>query len=235
MLQVTQLYYSYNQLCIFQNVSFTVSPGTITIILGRSGTGKTTLFHLLAGFLPPQQGEFLWGKSALTNKHVAYMQQKEALLPWRTVLKNILLPTELGPKTSRSPIPSDRLEKIIQNFDLTPLLNRYPDELSGGQRQRVALASQCLSSKPILLLDEPFSSLDMIIKEQLYQDIVFLAKKEGKTIVLVTHDFHDVLFLGDTLLVIKNNNLVPISLSPSMQSLNNRLYLIQHLKEHLYS
>ncbi|WP_100934878.1 ABC transporter ATP-binding protein [Candidatus Chlamydia corallus] len=234
MLQAHRLCYSYNNHVILENASFEASPGTITIILGSSGVGKTTLFRLFAGFLPLQKGELLWNGNPLTRKNVAYMQQKDALLPWRTALKNMMLPTELGFNTSENSLSHQRLQEIIHNFDLALLLDRYPDELSGGQRQRIALAAQCLSSKPVLLLDEPFSSLDVLLKEQLYEDIVALAQKENKTVLLVTHDFHDVLYLGDALFVMKNKTLTPVPLDPSMRSLNSGLHLIQDLKEHLY-
>ncbi|SPN73381.1 Fe(3) ions import ATP-binding protein FbpC,taurine transporter ATP-binding subunit,ABC-type spermidine/putrescine transport systems, ATPase components,glycine betaine/L-proline transport ATP binding subunit,ABC transporter [Chlamydia serpentis] len=234
MLQAHSLSYSYSNQFILEDASFEAYPGTITIILGSSGVGKTTLFRLLAGFLPLQQGKLLWNGNPLTHKYVAYMQQKEALLPWRTALKNMMLSTELGLNPNQNALCSERLQEIIHNFDLQMLLDRYPDELSGGQKQRVALASQCLSLKPILLLDEPFSSLDVLIKEQLYKDIVALARKENKTVLLVTHDFHDVLYLGDALFVIKNKTLTPVPLDPSMRSLSNGLRLIKDLKEHLY-
>ncbi|AAD18384.1 ATP-binding cassette-transport protein [Chlamydia pneumoniae TW-183] len=235
MLQAHRLCYSCDNQVILKDASFQASPGTITIILGSSGVGKTTLFRLLAGFLPLQEGELLWNGSPLNRKDVAYMQQKEALLPWRTALKNMTLSTELGINTSHNALSNERLEEIIHNFDLGQLLDRYPDELSGGQRQRIALAAQCLSLKPILLLDEPFSSLDVLLKEQLYQDIVALAKKENKTVLLVTHDFHDVSCLGDVLYVIKNKTLTPVPLDPSMRPLNNGLCFIKDLKKHLYT
>lgn len=212
MLQVSNLDYSYKQEVIFQDISFSAPRGAITIILGRSGVGKTTLFRLLSGLLLPDQGSLLWQGEPLTQDLVAYMQQKEALLPWRTALKNILLPYELGPSHLRTSVPSYQLQKIIKNFDLDTILDRYPDELSGGQRQRVALATQYLSQKPILLLDEPFSSLDLLLKEQLYKDIEMLAKQENKAVILVTHDFRDVLFLGDFVFVIKNHKCIPVSL-----------------------
>ncbi|WP_201456946.1 ABC transporter ATP-binding protein [Chlamydia sp. 17-3921] len=235
MLKVSHLCYSYKQEIIFQDASFIAFPGKITIILGRSGVGKTTLFRLLSGLLTPEQGScLLWKDRTLTQNSVAYMQQKEALLPWRTALKNILLPTELG-SPKQAPVCSDYLQKVIKNFNLSSLLNRYPDELSGGQRQRVALASQYLSQKPILLLDEPFSSLDILLKEQLYKDVVYLAKNENKTVILVTHDFRDVLFLGDSLFIIKNHQLVSLPIDESIKSPHTNQNFLDNLKKLLSS
>ncbi|QXE27503.1 ABC transporter ATP-binding protein [Chlamydia buteonis] len=231
MLEVKNLSYSYSDKLIFENASFTSRPGKITIVLGVSGTGKTTLFRLIANFLSPAAGEILWLGEPVQQTDVAYMQQKQTLLPWRTVLKNIHLNSELGVKSKRFPIFPEKLLEVIESFNLGDLLDCYPDELSEGQKQRVSLACQCLSPKPILLLDEPFSSLDITTKEQLYQYILRLARKDRKTVVLVTHDFRDVAFLGDIFYVLKNHGLIPVFFNDVTRSSDNVHMLIKDIRE----
>ncbi|AFS20715.1 MULTISPECIES: ABC transporter ATP-binding protein [Chlamydia] len=231
MLEVKSLSYSYSDKLIFRNASFVSHPGKITIILGVSGTGKTTLFRLIANFLSPAEGEILWLGEPVQQTDVAYMQQKHTLLPWRTVLKNIHLNSELGGKHKRFRISSEKLLEVVESFNLGDLLDCYPDELSEGQKQRVSLACQCLSPKPILLLDEPFSSLDITTKEQLYKYILRLARKDYKTVILVTHDFRDVAFLGDAFYVLKNHGLVPVFFNDLTRSTSNVHLLIEDIRE----
>ncbi|WP_348664130.1 ABC transporter ATP-binding protein [Chlamydia vaughanii] len=233
MLEVSHLFYSYSNRAIFKNASFVAHPGKISIILGVSGIGKTTLFRLISKFLTPISGEIFWKNQPIKQVDVAYMQQKQILLPWRTVLKNIYLGSELGIKKERFSILSDKFEEVVESFNIGKLLDSYPDQLSEGQKQRVSLASQCLSPKPILLLDEPFSSLDITTKELLYKYILRLAKKESKTVILVTHDFRDVAFLGDAFYVIKNHALVPIFFNDTTRSSENVHLLIEDIRENL--
>ncbi|BAE81183.1 ABC transporter of Nitrate and Fe [Chlamydia felis Fe/C-56] len=231
MLEVKNLSYSYSDKLILKKASFTSYPGRISIILGVSGIGKTTLFRLIASFLSPDGGEILWQGQPIQQTDVAYMQQKQTLLPWRTVLKNIYLSSELGIKSKRFSIFPEKLSEVVESFNIGDLLDCYPDELSEGQKQRVSLACQCLSPKPIVLLDEPFSSLDITTKELLYKYILRLARQENKTVVLVTHDFRDVAFLGDAFYVLKNLELVPVFFNDTMRSSGNVHMLIEDIRE----
>ncbi|EPP35288.1 ABC transporter family protein [Chlamydia ibidis] len=232
MLEVSSLFYSYSGQEVFVRSSICAYPGEITVLLGPSGVGKTTLFRLICGFIFPDKGKITWQGHPVSPLNVAYMSQKDSLLPWRTVWKNLLLSTELGDKFSKMKTTDPRLEHVVSSFQLTNLLERYPDEISEGQRQRVSLAIQCLSTKPILLLDEPFSSLDVMTKELLYSDILLLAKREKKTVMLVTHDFRDVAFLGDRFYVIKNRNIIPLEITSSLREADNSSALIAYLKDY---
>ncbi|EPP36660.1 Fe(3+) ions import ATP-binding protein FbpC [Chlamydia avium] len=229
MLEVKGLSYSYANKLIFQDVSFVASPGKISVILGSSGVGKTTLFRLIAKFLSPTDGKILWKGNPITQKDVAYMQQKSPLLPWRTIEKNIYLASELG-RPRNSSIPPEKFIEVVDYFRINELLERYPDEISEGQKQRVALACQCLSSKPILLLDEPFSSLDVITKEILYGYVLRLAAEDKKTVILVTHDFRDVAFLGDSVFLMKDYSLVPITFDDGFRSSKSIDLLIEKIR-----
>ncbi|AAF73555.1 ABC transporter ATP-binding protein [Chlamydia muridarum str. Nigg] len=229
MLVVKSLCYAHASHFVFEDAAASFAPGQISFILGGSGSGKTTLFRIIAGLLTSFIGEVLWNGQPVKQELVAYMQQKEALLPWRTVRKNILLPTELGPHKQKPLVQDHNFHKVIQSFGLSSLLDRFPDELSGGQRQRVVFAMQCLSPKPILLLDEPFTSLDSLTKEMLYQDVRRLAEEEGKAIILASHDVQDCLEIGETFFAIRNRKLHPISLD-KQQGIAG---LLQQIKNHL--
>lgn len=234
MLEVKGLRYSYSNRLIFQDAFFTAFPGKISVVLGSSGVGKTTFFRLIAKFLSPAGGEILWQGKSISQKDVAYMQQKSPLLPWRTIEKNIYLASELGKQKNFS-IDSEKFDKVVNGFHLKEFLGCYPDQLSEGQKQRVALACQCISSKPIVLLDEPFSSLDVITKEILYKYVLSLATEEKKTVILVTHDFRDIVFLGDAIYLIKNYRLVPLVFDDSLRSSENMHLLVEHVRESILS
>lgn len=211
MLEIIDLHYEYSRRVVFRGASLVARPGEITVILGRSGSGKSTLFRVVAGFLPCKKGVVLWNQRRVSRGDVAYIQQKEPLLPWLSALDNICIGTILGKRSRRKSVPMQRLQEVVDRFQLHSLLDAYPDELSGGQRQRVALAALWLSTKPLLLLDEPFSSLDMLTKELLYKEILSMTKQYKKTVVLVTHDPNDVRILGDKVFVLKDHQLTPFT------------------------
>ena len=212
MLVVKSLRYARASHLVFEDAGASFASGHISVVLGISGSGKTTLFRILSGLLSDFSGEVLWEGLPIKQEQVSYMQQKDALLPWRTVKKNILLPTELGPRKQKAVVQEQDFYQVVQAFGLASLLDRFPDELSGGQRQRVVFAMQSLSPNPILLLDEPFTSLDPLTKETLYQDVRRLAKEKGKTIILASHDVQDCLEIGETFFAIKQHKLFPIFL-----------------------
>ncbi|MBQ8498384.1 ABC transporter ATP-binding protein [Chlamydia sp.] len=229
MLDVKSLYYAHASHCVFENAEVSFSPGQISVVLGKSGSGKTTLFRIIAGFLSCSIGEILWEGKPLTQKLVAYMQQKGRLLPWRTIRKNISLLTELGPRNQKMFVLEKAFRKAVHTFELSSLLDRFPDELSVGQQQRVVFAMHSLSSKPVLLLDEPFASLDPLTKEMLYQDVKRLAKEEGKTVILASHDVQDCLRVGETFFAIKNHKIQPVFLD-KQEGISG---LLQQMKKHL--
>ncbi|WP_213318329.1 ABC transporter ATP-binding protein [Chlamydiifrater volucris] len=210
MLSVSGLTYSYVDSLIFHRTGFCANPGEITTILGASGIGKTTLFRLICGLLQPLEGSIQWNDHPLTRNHVAYMRQKEALLPWRTARENIALVNELGPYKKRKYILEEEILEASRVLGISHVLSKHPSELSGGMKQRVELARCLVANKPVLLLDEPFSSLDPLIKEDLYEEIVSLAKNNKTTIVLITHDIFEAVLLSDSLYVIKNTSIHPI-------------------------
>ena len=158
MLSLEDVHFAYES-PILKGVSFTLEEGEIAALIGTSGSGKTTLFRLITRLLKPSRG--IIGCSV----EATYMQQEDLLLPWRTVMQNILLPFELGVNEG-APIAEAR--RLLNLVGLEGCADAYPKELSGGMRQRVSLARALLQDRPLMLLDEPFGSLDVLIREQLY-------------------------------------------------------------------
>jgi ABC-type nitrate/sulfonate/bicarbonate transport system ATPase subunit len=198
-LAVNNLSYSYGKASILKNLSFHLNQGEFLTLLGKSGSGKSTLFKLLAGILTPHQGSV-----DATPFNVAYMMQEDLLLPWRTVLQNTLLFTELGSITQTSNAILEEAKTLLSELGLSKFIHHYPHQLSKGMRQRTALVRTLLQKKPIILLDEPFNGLDIALKEQLLDYLTNRQQKEKMAILMVTHDFHDaisyanrILFLND--------------------------------------
>lgn len=193
MLKVKKLSFSYGKKQVLKDISLSLGQGEIASLIGASGSGKTTLFKLLTGILNPTEGTI----ETDGDTYPAYMTQQDLLLPWRTVLKNVMLPAELGKKSS---LPENMVPKALSLLDELGMKNcseMFPDELSGGMRQRVSLARALLQSSKVLLLDEPFSSLDLSLREQLYDLLRRIQQEHMTTMLMVTHDFRDALTLSD--------------------------------------
>lgn len=201
-LDVHHLSFSYDQHSILKDVSFCLKKGEIGTIIGASGSGKSTLFKILTGLLEPQKGEILIQGQVIKERsqQIAYMMQEDLLLPWRTVLGNLLLIYELGSSHSeQQEDPKQEALNLLEEMDLLPYVNYYPDELSGGMRQRVSLARALMRKRNLLLLDEPFGALDVGRREHMYRLLHRIQKRYDTTILMVTHDFRDALSLSDRL------------------------------------
>jgi ABC-type nitrate/sulfonate/bicarbonate transport system ATPase subunit len=202
-LVIENLSFSYENKVILKNFSLQLKKGEIGSLIGASGSGKSTLFKILTGLESLQEGQItLLDFPKFNGKYIAYMMQQDLLLPWRTVLDNILLSMELG---KHSLDRSSRVEeacRLLKEVGLNHCTNMYPDELSGGMRQRVSLARALLQRRPILLLDEPFGALDVGLREQMYQLLRQIREKYQTTILMVTHDFRDALSLSDRLFLL---------------------------------
>ena len=172
---------------VLSDISFGVRSGEILGIVGPSGCGKTTLLNIIAGLLIPDSGKYSIDiKNESILGHVGYMQQKDLLFPWLTVLENVLL----GPDSKN--INNDTLRsksiELLSKFGLKDVLNEYPIVLSGGMRQRVAFLRTIIGSDELILLDEPFASLDALTRTNLQDWILQIHEILPRTIILVTHD-----------------------------------------------
>ena len=189
---------------VLDNVNIGVDAGTFVSLIGRSGCGKSTLFNMVAGLLRPMQGEIhLDGKDISGQAGlVGYMLQKDLLLPWRTILDNVILGLELGDR-SKSECRNIALP-FLRRYGLAGFENRYPRELSGGMRQRVALLRTLLCNTDVILLDEPFSALDAQTRGDMQAWLLDIWSEFRKTIVLVTHDVEEAVYLSDEIFVLSS-------------------------------
>ncbi len=201
LLNVKNLFFSFGTKKILENFSLTLNSNEVVTLIGTSGVGKTTLFKILTGMLTPEQGIISFTKS------LAYMTQEDLLLPWRTVLQNLSLPAELGKRPFSSPFLKNEALDMLSQLGLENCANAYPEQLSGGMRQRVSLARALLQKCPLLLLDEPFSNLDVILREQIYILLRQIKAKTGCTILMITHDFREALLFSDRILLMKKGTI----------------------------
>lgn len=174
-----------------------IRAGEFVSVVGASGSGKSTLFKLIAGLLEPQQGEIkLQGQAAMKRLgKVAYMPQKDLLLPWRTVLDNCLLPLEIG-KGART-YTRQEIRELLVKFGLGGFERAYPDELSGGMRQRAAFLRTLAGGQELLLLDEPFGALDTMTKRDMQRWLLTIWGELRKTVLFITHDLEEAILLSD--------------------------------------
>ncbi|PNK59761.1 ABC transporter ATP-binding protein [Psychrobacter sp. FDAARGOS_221] len=197
--------HAFGQQPIFDNLSMSVSKNDVVSIVGASGVGKTTLFNIAAGLLVPSSGKvFINGKETTGEAGtVGYMLQKDLLLPFKSVYDNIALPLTLK-GYSKAKI-ADIINPQLASFGLEGLEHQYPQMLSGGQRQRAALLRTYLSDNPIMLLDEPFSALDFVTKDEMYHWFSKLQKRLELTCLIITHDIDEAIYLSDQLYVLKGS------------------------------
>lgn len=185
-------------------VSLDIQKGEFISLLGPSGCGKTTLLRIIADLLQPTSGEIsIAGESprdARLSKKYGIVFQSPVLYDWRTVKKNIMLPLEIMhiPKAERE----DRAMKMLDIVGLTEFANHYPNQLSGGMQQRVGIARALAIQPQILLMDEPFSALDEFTKEKLHEDLLRIWAKTNKTIIFVTHNIQEAVFLSSHICVL---------------------------------
>ena len=183
-------------------VSLRIACGEFVSIVGQSGCGKSTLLSLIAGILRPTEGEVLIDGRPVQgpSRQVGYMLQQDYLFEWRTILDNVLLGAEiqgLDLKAARR-----RAEALLERYGLGDFIYGFPHQLSGGMRQRVALARTLCTEPEILLLDEPLSALDFQTRLALADEMAAILRREGKTVILVTHDISEAISMADWVIVL---------------------------------
>ena len=205
-LEVKNLTQTFDQkdtlLRVLDNLNLTVDDGEFVALLGPSGCGKSTLFNIISGLLGPDTGGiYLNGERIYGNTgDFAYMQQKDLLLPWRTVLRNVLI----GPEIHNEPLDPAKIEaqQRLAQLGLAGFENSYPMQLSGGMRQRVALVRTLMFRKRILLLDEPFGALDAMTRTVMQSILLDIWAADRQTVLLITHDVEEALLLADKIYVL---------------------------------
>ena len=181
-----------------EDVSFDVHPREFLCVLGPSGSGKTTLLRILAGLIPATSGSFMFGEGEQPS--IGMIFQQSNLMPWRTVMDNIKLPLEVinvDEQTGRL-----KAQEMIELVGLQGFEDTLPRDLSGGMAQRVAIARALIHDPNLLLLDEPFASLDAMTRERMWTELSRIWEARQKTVIMVTHSINESLFLADRVLVL---------------------------------
>lgn len=194
-----------------EHIDFDVERGTFVSIVGPSGCGKTTLLHTVAGILDPTRGNVSVDSVDVQdqehqNNSVGLVFQQPVLLDWRTVRQNILLPAQVmsenGILDHDLSYYKDRATDLINLVGLEGFGDAYPQELSGGMQQRVTICQSLIYDPPVLLMDEPFGSLDALTKDQLNLELLRIWNETEKTILFITHDLEEAVFLSDRVIVL---------------------------------
>ena len=191
-----------NEAQVLKGITFSVPRTGSLAIVGPSGCGKTTLLYILAGLITPSAGSvIIHGREVCTpSKRTSFILQDFGLLPWRTVGQNVCLGMKIQGRDKKSRIATS--ERILAEFGLLEHRDRYPGSLSGGEKQRIAIGRALATDPELLLMDEPFSSLDALTREMLQNTLLSLWKQKGLTTILVTHSVEEAVFLGCSILVL---------------------------------
>ena len=184
-----------------RDVGFQVAPGEFLTLLGPSGCGKSTLLMMIAGLLAPSRGVVAVDGAPVVGPRpdVGIVFQSPTLLPWRTVLGNVLIPIEMLRRPRRE--WEGRARELLAMAQLADFAGKLPHELSGGMKQRVSICRALIHDPSLLLMDEPFSALDALTRDQMGQELLRIWERYRKTVVFVTHSIREAVFLSDRVLV----------------------------------
>jgi ABC-type nitrate/sulfonate/bicarbonate transport system ATPase subunit len=187
-----------------EGLALSVPAGAFVTLVGPSGCGKSTLFNMVAGLEEPDAGGVMRFKgrgchAAALLGRVAFMPQRDLLLPWRTVIDNAILANEIEGAPRRQ--ARERARAMVPEFGLSGFEDQYPHQLSGGMRQRVALMRTFLFERELMLLDEPFGALDALTRTLMQRWLLQVWERHRRTILFITHDVDEAIFLGDRVLV----------------------------------
>jgi NitT/TauT family transport system ATP-binding protein len=189
------------EIIAIRDVSFALGDGEVVALIGPSGCGKSTLLNIGSGLYRPSEGAaFVDGERvAEPNAHVAFMLQKDLLLPWRTIIDNVTFGLEI--QRHHKAERTRKAQALLASLHLSDFARHYPHQLSGGMRQRVALARTLAVNPSVLLLDEPFSAVDAQTRIVLQRDLARTLTQAGKTALLITHDLVEAVLMSDRVLV----------------------------------
>lgn len=232
--------YPKDSFVMIKDLSFSVEQGEFVSIIGSSGSGKSTIFRLINGLEKAQDGDIFVNGSSIKkiNNYSAFMPQKDLLFPWRTIGKNLSLPMEIR-KINKSD-REGKINDILNEIGLSDYKDKFPQDLSGGMRQRVSFARTLLTGSGLLLLDEPFSALDSLTKISMQEWLLEEWEHFNKTILFITHDVEEAIFLSKYILVIHDRPIsylekieIPLDYPRNRNMLHSKE--IAYLKESLIS
>lgn len=222
LIRINNISFAYYGKTVFNQLNMTFKAGKSYALIGQSGCGKSTLLNLLAGFLKADSGEVVkFGDiEDVHSGKIGYLFQDLSLFPWQTVMEAVRMPIKI--------IGGDRqimVEDMLKEVGIWDKRHSYPKNLSGGEKQRTALARTLVSQPSLLLMDEPTSALDMMTKEVIQKLILEEQQKCGFSMIFVTHDIEEAVYLGETILIMKQNGQV--------DSLSNPYFAMPDLKDQL--
>ena len=193
-------------LSVLDNINLTINDGELICLLGPSGCGKTTLLRLIAGLDHPTSGEIVANGEVVKGPSGdrAVIFQQYSLFPWLTVLQNVTFGLEMTKKGTKEENVA-AAERYLESVGLIDFKDSYPHELSGGMKQRVAIIRSLLNHSPILLMDEPFSAVDMQTRHKLQEQLIGVWKRFENTVVFVTHDVDEAVYLADRIVILDKN------------------------------
>lgn len=220
LLKITEIDFSYHTLSgetkALNNITFDVKPNEFVGIIGPSGSGKSTILSLIFGLLMPSKGE-VW---LYNQTSIGYMLQKDHLLEWRTIYKNLTLGLEINKQLTNE--KKELIEQMLSDYGLSGFRDAKPSQLSGGMRQRAALIRTLALQPELLLLDEPFSALDYQTRLSVSDDIFSILRKEGKSAIMVTHDISEAISFCDRVIVLSKRPGTIKSIVPIVMSIDNK-------------
>lgn len=230
MLQVESLSKSFDKGKSFalKEVSFSLEKGDVCAIVGESGSGKTTLVRLIAGLERPDHGRIVLNEKEVSSiknlvppekRKIGLVFQEYALFPHFNLLKNVMY------GISKKKDKKERAKEMLELVGLSGMEDRYPHQLSGGQQQRVALARALAPNPSLLILDEPFSNLDAMLRMQLRSQVFEIIKKTGVTAIFVTHDTQDALSVADEILILQKGEVIQKDQAANLYTKPNSIYV----------
>ena len=201
-LEVQNVRKNYGEQIVIQNIDLHLEDGELVCLLGVSGVGKTTLFHVISGLYEPDEGRVFLHDKDISGQpgQISYMLQKDLLLPYKTILKNVSLPLILQGESRDS--AETKALKLLPDFGLAGAESKYPHQLSGGMRQRAALLRTYFASHGVVLLDEPFSALDTITKASMHSWFLDLKERIKLSAIFITHDIDEAILLADRIYIL---------------------------------
>ncbi|MDI2113315.1 ABC transporter ATP-binding protein [Commensalibacter nepenthis] len=198
-IHIRDLTLNYRNEPIFSRLNTSFQGGAFNILLGASGVGKSSLLKMIAGLLPITKGKITCEPLTSLNSQISYMAQQDLLMPWATIIKNVML----GSKLRNEKPDKNKALHILEQVGLTKAVHQYPSQLSGGMRQRAALARTLYENRSIILMDEPFSALDSVTRSKMQDYTAQLL--QGKTVILITHDPFEACRLGENIQILVGN------------------------------
>lgn len=198
-IQLKDIMHRYDKDIVIHNINLELNKGEIVALIGPSGSGKSTILNIIGGLLIPSSGECLLQGKRINGKtgHVSFMPQTHSLMPWRTVIQNINLAIEIKANDSEN-----KSEHLLARAGFTSIKDRYPNELSGGMKQRVSFLRALNTEHQLLLLDEPFSALDEITRNDMQIWLKSLLLESDKTVLMITHSIDEAIKMSNRILVL---------------------------------